>query len=70
MKRELTISYNWSRGDGKPFKEYEPYLEESALERIVEMMENGCTSGELHDNITINDKESEVEFSGWWGLEF
>lgn len=70
MKRELTISYNWSRDDGKEIKpDHVEALEESAMNRIQDMMGEGYTSGELSDNIIMDDDDGDgIEYSGWWGL--
>ena len=46
-------------------------LEETAKERIAEMMKDGYVSGELHDNVAIDIPghrmpEDGYECSGWW----
>jgi hypothetical protein len=43
-------------------------LEESAEDRIFEMITRGFTCGELHDNIHMIDDDpiDGVEYSGWW----
>ena len=71
MEKEIKITYNWSRDDGKDIdKEHEEALEESAQERIFEMIKEGYRGGELNDRIRMNDKDGEdgVGYSGWWSL--
>lgn len=74
MERELKIKYNWKRvtenDDNAPvLKHHEDYLEESAMERIVEMVKEGYHCGELCDNILAQDDEDETEYRGWWSVE-
>jgi hypothetical protein len=80
IKRSKLIKYRWRtdvvlvQRDGrrnalgiiKP--EHVTALEESAEERIAEMMAQGYTCGELNDNIrmTDDDPENGVEYTGWW----
>jgi hypothetical protein len=69
MKRQIHISYNWWRDDGKRIKPaHMPALEETAATRIWEMVKKGYTSGNLTDNIhmTKRDPEDGVAYSGWW----
>lgn len=71
IERKVTISYNWSRTDDKEIPtEHLEALEESAMERVVEMMDEGYTSGELHDTVRMNDEDGEdgIEYSGHWGM--
>ncbi len=70
MKRTIIISYEWWRGAGEEIKElHVEALEESADLRIGEMMKEGFTSGELRDNIRMNDDpEDGVEYSGYWSV--
>ena len=46
-------------------------LKESAMERIYECLKKGYVSGELIDNICMNDEDDAdgVEYSGWWTLK-
>lgn len=71
IERKVTISYNWSRDDGKEIPtEHLEALEESAMDRVKEMMKEDYTGGELHDNIRMTDEDGEdgIEYSGFWGL--
>ena len=71
MKREIIISYNWSADDNRIIKfDHQEALEESAMNRIIEMMKEGYTSGELIDNISMDDEDGEdgVDYSGWWSV--
>src|ERR1035437_4971054 len=69
MKREVKISYEWSNDDDSEIKSnHQEALEESALKRIIEMMEEGYTSGELNDTVLMDDEDGDegIEYSGWW----
>ncbi len=70
--RSITIDYRWWRGQGKKIKpEHVEALDEAAMNRIAEMMNQGYVSGELNDNIHILDTDPEdgVEYSGWWEVK-
>lgn len=67
----VKIEYNWHRSDNQPIKqEHIKALEESANDRIFEQINEGYTSGELHNNVRMTDEDGEdgIEYSGWWGL--
>ena len=73
MKRKITITYNWSKNDSGDIKEnHKEALEEHAENRILEMTSEGFTSGELSDNIFMNDDDIDengnegIGYSGWW----
>jgi protein tyrosine phosphatase (PTP) superfamily phosphohydrolase (DUF442 family) len=69
MERQVNITYRWWRSDKKEIKPaHVEALEETAMDRIRDQMENGCTSGELCDNIhmTSRDPEDGIEYSGHW----
>jgi hypothetical protein len=71
MKREVKISYEWSNDDDSEIKSnHQEALEESAMKRIIEMMEEGYTSGELNDTVRMDDEDGEegIEYSGWWSI--
>jgi cytosine/adenosine deaminase-related metal-dependent hydrolase len=71
MKREVTISYNWSNDDNTEIKQnHQKALEESAMNRIIEMMREGYTSGELNDNVYMHNDDGEdgIEYRGWWSI--
>lgn len=71
MKQRLTIDYNWRRPDGVPVKEsHHEALQESAEERIAEMMAQGYVEGELHDNIHMDDDDPKdgIAYRGWWKM--
>lgn len=66
------ISYEWWRDDGKEIKpSHILALDESALNRIHEMRNEGFTSGELLDNITMDEEDGEdgISYSGWWNTK-
>jgi hypothetical protein len=69
MKREIKIAYRWWRSDGKAIKPaHVGALEESADDRIREMMKDGYVEGELRDNIHMTDRDPEdgIDYSGHW----
>ena len=71
FRRELTISYDWHRVDGDEIdNEHLEALEESALERILDQMQDDMTNGELHSCISVEegDPGDEIEYTGWWRM--
>ena len=71
MNRALKIKYYWKPNDGSKEipKEHIEELEESAMARILEMIPEDYTSGELHANIRMSDETPDgTEYSGWWDL--
>jgi len=71
LERKRLITYRWWRSNGKSIRqEHVEALEESANDRITTMMEAGCTSGELHDNIHRDDEDpvDGVEYTGYWEI--
>ncbi|EPQ9499874.1 hypothetical protein ACUYQI_000579 [Salmonella enterica subsp. enterica serovar Braenderup] len=72
MKRKLTISYEWSKTDGSDVEAHHvPYLEESAFERIREMIGDGYVKGQLSDNLHTQedtDDHEGTDYHGWWTL--
>lgn len=71
FRREMTISYDWHRVDGDEIdNEHLEALEESALEQILDQMQDDLTSGELHDAIPAVDGDpgDEIEYAGWWRM--
>lgn len=66
-----TITYRWWRSNKQDIKpEHVTALEESADNRIAEMMAQGYLGGELNDNIHMTDDDSEdgEEYTGWWSV--
>lgn len=74
MERVLKISYNWkctNSSSEEVLDHHKEYLEESAFDRIAEMMKEGYTSGELSDNIhCVHDEDDHegTEYTGWWSV--
>lgn len=71
LKRKITIEFEWWRTDGEDIHEdHIEALEESAWDRVVEMAEDGYTSGELNDVIRVSDDgpEDGVRYRGMWTL--
>lgn len=72
FSKHININFVWTRADGLDIRpEHQEGLEESALERIKNMTSNGFTSGELSDNVRIDQKDDEdgIEYKGWWAAE-
>jgi hypothetical protein len=72
LERKRLITYRWWRSNHKPIRpEHVEALEESANNRIAKMMETGCTSGDLNDNIHMDNKDPAdgVEYTGYWEVK-
>jgi hypothetical protein len=65
MAREITISYHF---DNVPTSNHNVVgcLEEHAMERIKEQMNEGYTGGELNAYVPTGKKE--VQYTGWWSM--
>jgi len=71
LEKTITIKFSWWRNSDEHIKEkHIEALEESAINRIKKLMEEGYISGQLSDNISIDDEDGEngVEYVGWWQL--
>jgi hypothetical protein len=71
LEKKLYITYRWWRPNEEEIKpEHVEALEESAMERINDQMSEGMSSGELHDNILMNDDDGDdgITYQGWWDL--
>jgi len=73
MERKITITFGWWQdgSDEEIDKGHAEALEETAWERIGEMMKEGFTSGELNDNIHMHntDPEDGIAYRGWWEIK-
>lgn len=71
FKSTIHIEYNWHRSDGGDIPQsHIEALEESAKDRIFGMINDGFTSGELCDNITMVEEPDEgTDYSGYWFVE-
>jgi len=73
--KKITIGYRWCRPNGEDIiQNHIEALDETATERINEMMSQGFVAGQLHDNIHMTDSDVEngeqgIEYKGWWGTE-
>ena len=67
MKREIVISYNWwcHEIDGEMPGNLVQILEEKTQDRIIEMLREGYTSGELHDYEKTDIEAMETPEDGW-----
>jgi hypothetical protein len=64
MKKQIIINYEWWADNHQEIKEsHKQALEEAAIDRIVKMMNDGYTSGELYD-----EDGDGISYSGWWSL--
>lgn len=71
FRRIIQIKYNWRKANETSISpEHIEALEESAFDRISAMMKEGCTSGELCDNVRMTDDDPEdgIAYTGWWEL--
>lgn len=71
MNTKIVITFNWWPTEdrkGKVKKKHQEALNESAQERIFAMMKEGYSSGELHDNVRMDDEDGPdgVSYQGWW----
>lgn len=66
-KQNITVRF-WA--DGLIPEKHHDALEEAGLKRATEMIEQGCTSGELFENIcAVGDPEEGIEYLGWWEVK-
>lgn len=71
LEQKITINFHWERVDGADIpEEHIEALEGSAWERIVEMADEGDTSGELNDftGVSEDDPLKGVHYRGGWVL--
>lgn len=68
MKKQITI--NWWTDSGDIKDSHLKALEEAGFNRAFEMVQQGYTSGELSDNIRMDDDDPEdgIQYSGHWEL--
>jgi len=69
LEKTFTITYRWWRNSGEEVKpNHIEALEEAAMSRIQEMIAEGYNSGQLFDNILMDDNDGKdgVEYVGWW----
>jgi len=79
MKAQIQINYDWSRIDGEAEIPalHQTELRNEAIERILYMMRQGFTQGELHASIRFGTEiipeeheEDGIEYSGnWYSIE-
>ena len=71
IKATRPITYKWWKYDGEIKDTHVEALEETAKAHIFEMTAGGYTSGQLVDNIRVDDSDGEdgVEYTGWWGVK-
>jgi glucose-6-phosphate dehydrogenase assembly protein OpcA len=71
MEKKITITYSWWNAERTPIpNNVQEALEETAMDRIANQMNEGYTSGELNDNVKMNDNDPKdgVEYQGFWGM--
>jgi hypothetical protein len=71
IERKIEITFRWWNDDQTEVKpSHIEALEETAKERIFQQMNEGMTSGELTDNIHIDNTDGEdgIAYSGWWEI--
>ena len=73
-KKQITINYRWNRPSGEDIiEDHIEALDESAQDSVIAMMKDGYVSGELNDNIFMNDSDIEngeegISYRGWWSI--
>jgi len=73
MKRKIIIKYKWWADDKTEIKEnHQTTLEDTAVDQIIDMFEQGYTSGELMDVVYIdeNDPPDGIVYRGSWSTVF
>lgn len=73
IEKQVTIIFRWWNDDVDEIDlGHAEALEEIAWDRITGLMKEGFTSGELNDNIRMDDTDPEdgIEYRGWWGLKW
>jgi hypothetical protein len=72
LERRIQINYRWWRDDGMEIREeHLQALEEKADDVINLMRSQGFTSGELSDDITLDEEDGEgIIYSGWWDFSY
>lgn len=73
MKHIIEISTEWWNSNDPKLEiklSHREILEEEGIRRVVEMMNDGYTSGELIHNITLDEDDTEdgIEYSGFWSI--
>lgn len=70
MQREIKITFNWWCNSQEITTEVEEILEERALKNIKDEWNNHMTSGDLHENLRMNESEPKfgVDYYGFWSL--
>ena len=64
MKKEIIISFEWWDDEGRDFSQYNEQLEREAMDRIIQMMSEGYTAGELISYLS----EDAIELRGSWSV--
>lgn len=69
MHTTKTIQLSWNV-PGNISEAHLEALDESGMERALEMVKQGYVEGELHDNIHILDTDPKdgVEYTGYWRM--
>mgnify|MGYP001566593834 FL=1 len=73
IERKINITYRWWRDDEKEIDtRHAEALEETAQNMIFQMMIEGYMSGELNDNVHMNDNDPKdgVTYNGWWEASY
>jgi len=73
MKHIIEITTEWWNNENPKIEiktSHREVLEEEGINRVVEMMKDGYTSGELNHNLCLdqNDPDEGIDYSGFWSL--
>jgi len=72
IEKQIIITYRWWNNEIETINPgHLEALEESAMDRIIKMMGEGMTSGELNDNIRMHDSDPEngIPYRGWFKID-
>ena len=67
--RNMKLSYSWTdcSSEVERTSELNERLDEHAMDRMLEMIKEGYTGGELICETEIDGKE--ITFTGWWDFQ-
>lgn len=59
---KMNISFNWWKEGSEVPEEHHSFLQDAAMQRIKEMMDEGFVCGDLSAVID----EEDIQYTGWW----
>ena len=72
LEREHITNYRWWRPNGEDIRpEHVGALDGAAMARVAEMTAKGYTSGELYEEVRVDDNDGDgVTYRGRWAVCF